>query len=169
MWFWLREHVTIWVILGALAVAGGLIVLLALLFLLAPQPAQSASQPLAELTVIPAPTMTPTKNKPTPNPNSTVGVNGQIVDGIGIGMFVQISGTGGDGLRLRVGPSTNDDPRFLGYEAEVFKVKDGPKLADGYTWWFLEAPYDPGRSGWAASKYLSVVSITPEPSGTPAP
>jgi hypothetical protein len=167
MWFWLKEHVTIWVILGALAVAGGLIVLLALIFLLAPQPAQSASQSLAELTVIPAPSMTPTRPKSSPSPTGVV--SGQIIDGIGVGMFVQISGTGGDGLRLRVGPSTNDDPRFLGYEAEVFKVKDGPKLADGYTWWFLEAPYDPNRSGWAASKYLSVVAITPEPSGTPAP
>ena len=167
MWIWLKEHLTIWVILGALAVAGGLIVLLALLFLLAPPPAQSASQPLAELTVIPAPSMTPTRSQPTPSP--TGAVSGQIVDGIGVGMFVQISGTGGDGLRLRVGPSTNDDPRFLGYEAEVFKVKDGPQLADGFTWWLLEAPYDPGRSGWAASKYLSVVSVTPEPSSTPQP
>lgn len=167
MWTWLRYHVTIWVILGALVVAGGLIFLLALVFLLAPQPAQSASQEFASLTVIPAPSMTPTQPRLTPSPTGEV--SGQIVDGIGVGLFVQISGTGGDGLRLRVGPSVNEDPRFLGYEAEVFKVKDGPKLADGYTWWFLEAPYDPGRSGWAASKYLSVVSVTPEPSGTPVP
>jgi hypothetical protein len=49
-------------------------------------------------------------------------------------------------------------------EAEVFLVKDGPKQSDGFTWWFLEAPYDPDRSGWAASSYLVMVrnpTVTP--------
>ena len=57
-----------------------------------------------------------------------------------MGMYVQISGTGGDGLRLRSGPSRNDDPRFLGYESEVFMVKDGPRFSDDLTWWFLRSP-----------------------------
>jgi hypothetical protein len=80
------------------------------------------------------------------------------VDGIAVDMFVQITGTGGDGLRLRSGAGTGNPPRFLGYEAEVFRVKDGPIFADGFTWWFLEAPYDPNRSGWAAATYLAVVT-----------
>jgi len=50
-------------------------------------------------------------------------------------------------------------------DAEVFEVKDGPKMADNFTWWFLEAPYDPGRSGWAAANYLKVV----EPALTATP
>jgi hypothetical protein len=48
-------------------------------------------------------------------------------------------------------------------DSEVFMVKDGPKDADGFTWWFLEAPYDPQRSGWAASNYLQVIQSTPNP------
>ncbi len=143
-------------ILGALAVAGGLIFLLGALFFLAPQ-GPHRDLPPAEITMIPAPTLTPVQ--PTlavdgPKPTPT----GQLVNGIGVGIFVQISGTGGDGLRLRSGPGKDNPPRFLGYEAEVFRVKDGPKLADGLTWWFLEAPYDPGRSGWAAAQFLAVVA-----------
>jgi hypothetical protein len=71
---------------------------------------------------------------------------------------VQISGTGGDGLKMRSGPGVSSDTIFLGMEAEVYLVKDGPKLADGYTWWYLQAPYDTTRTGWAASKYLTIVA-----------
>ena len=156
MWDYLRSRVTIWVILGALGVAGGLILLLAALFFLAPPPAHP-DLPVAQVTVIPAPSLTPVQ--PTSAAaGASVTPTSQVVGGIGIGMYVQISGTGGDGLRLRAGAGTGNPPRFMGYEAEVFRVKDGPKLSDGLTWWFLEAPYDPGRSGWAASQYLAVVA-----------
>ncbi len=76
---------------------------------------------------------------------------------IKVGMYVQIAGTGGEGLRLRAGASVNDTPRLLGREAEVFQVQDGPKEADGYTWWYLVAPADSSRSGWAVSNYLAVI------------
>jgi len=39
-------------------------------------------------------------------------------------------------------------------------VVDGPEQADGFIWWYLEAPYDTSRSGWAASQYLGLVSPT---------
>jgi hypothetical protein len=138
-----------------LAVAGGLIFLLAGVFLLAPAPAKTAPLPAAEMTVLPAPTLTQ------PVFTQTASVDSEktpvAVGGIAVDMYVQITGTGGDGLRLRSGPGTNNPPRFLGYEAEVFRVKDGPTMADGFTWWFLEAPYDPNRAGWAAADYLAVV------------
>ena len=155
MWTYLRSRVTLWVILGALGIAGSLIILLAAFFYLAPLPA-SQKLPPAELTVIPAPTLTPFLPTQSAVELQATAAN-QVVGGIGVGMYVQISGTGGDGLRLRAGPGKSNDPRFLGYEAEVFRVKDGPKVADGFTWWFLEAPYDPGRSGWAAAQFLAVV------------
>jgi hypothetical protein len=161
MWNWLKLRVNLWVILGALAVSGGLIAALGLLLFFYPLPGQASGSPAALLTVIPAPTLTPTLAEAVPTPTGQAG--GQVIDGIGLGIFVQITGTGGDGLRLRAGPSRNDEPRFLGYESEVFMVKDGPRFADGFTWWFLEAPYDPGRSGWAASQYLGVVGLTPTP------
>lgn len=156
---WLVNNINIWVLLGAMLVAGGLIALVALLVYLMPVQPQPAVQ--GSLTMIPAPTFTYTPTKvletPTPTPPPSVG-------GISVGNYVQIAGTDGAGLRLRSGPGTSNEPRFLGMDSEVFVVKDGPKESDGFIWWFLEAPYDPNRSGWAASQYLSVVAApTPTP------
>jgi hypothetical protein len=162
MWTWLKARVNVWVILGALLVAGVLIGVVAALLFFYPLPETASGKSAALLTVIPAPSLTPMPQITTPEP--TEGPSGEIIGGIGVGMYVQISGTEGDGLRLRSGPSRNDEPRFLGYESEVFMVKDGPRFSDDLTWWFLEAPYDPGRSGWAASQYLAVVGATPTPS-----
>jgi len=116
--------------------------------------------PVAALTILPAPTSTPS---PTPTPalaaTPSPAAPGQ---GIAIGAYVQISGTGGQGLRLRAAPGLDAALLFLGYDAEVYQVRDGPRQADGYTWWYLVAPYDEGRAGWAAADFLSVLS-TPQP------
>jgi hypothetical protein len=114
--------------------------------------------PTAMLTIIPAPSAT---SSPAPEEAALATATpegGVSADGIAQGMYVQISGTGGDGLKMRSAPGVKSDTIFLGMEAEVYLVKDGPKLADGYTWWFLEAPYDSTRTGWAASKYLTIVA-----------
>ena len=42
-------------------------------------------------------------------------------------------------------------------EFGIFLVKNGPQQADGYTWWYLVAPYDSTRAGWAAANFLAVV------------
>jgi hypothetical protein len=151
---WLSDRINIWVVLGALAVAGAMTVLFLALVYFIPVPAR-AEQASVILTRIPGPTPTPTPPPVTPTPTATVPVT---IDGISIGQYVQISGTEGQGLRIRSGPGTSHPPRFLGMDSEVFLVKDGPSDSDGFTWWFLEAPYDPDRSGWAASSYLSVVN-----------
>lgn len=152
---WLLGRVNIWVILVAMLIAGGLIVAILMALFLSPVPNPVVPAAPAVLTIIPAPTLTltPIKALETPTPTAPVSV-----DGISIGSYVQISGTEGQGLRLRSGPGTSNPPRFLGMDAEVFQVKDGPKESDGFTWWYLEAPYDPGRSGWAVSSFLAVVT-----------
>lgn len=99
----------------------------------------------------PSPTVTATI-LPTDRPPES-GTSGNI----SVGAYVQIAGTGGDGLRLRAAPGLSGEVLFLGLEAEVFEVQDGPKEADGYTWWYLVAPFDESRTGWAVSGYLSVV------------
>ena len=150
---WLRGRITGGVLLGAVGLAGLMgLALVGVIFLL---PAPTGSPSAAQVTVIPAPPPTSTPSGPTATPTAGPG---QIEGGIGVGMFVQISGTGGDGLRLRSGPGTDQSPIFLGMEAEVFKVMDGPKSAGGMTWWYLEAPYDAKRAGWAAASYLKVVA-----------
>jgi hypothetical protein len=76
---------------------------------------------------------------------------------LAVGAYVQIAGTGGDGLRLRAEPGLQSRVLFLALEAEVFLVTGGPRDADGYTWWYLEAPAEKSRQGWAASNFLAVV------------
>lgn len=118
------------------------------------------SAPTAVLSVIRAPTATPIPPTPTPDPGRTPTqpVPPSPPPGeIGAGAFVQITGTGGDGLRLRASPSLEGEVRFLALEAEVFQIQDGPEENSGYTWWFLVAPYDENVKGWAVSNYLQVV------------
>lgn len=158
---WLFDRLNLWVILVGLLIAIGLIVVFGLMVILLPAPAIKAAQTQAELTVIVAPSPTPTKPKVAETATPTTPPS---IEGIYVGSYVQISGTEGAGLRLRSGPGTNNPLLFLGMDSEVFKVIEGPKSSDGFTWWHLEAPYDPSRSGWAASKYLKVVSPTPTPS-----
>jgi hypothetical protein len=154
----LSYYLNKWVVAGALAI--GILLCLfigAVLWLLGPSRANPEASPV-EFTVIPAPTATPTVSPfltlfPTATEAAYVSP-----EGITIGAYVQISGTGGDGLRLRAAPGTDAELLFIGMEAEVFEVRDGPREANDFTWWYLVAPYDENRSGWAASRYLQVVS-----------
>lgn len=150
-------------ILGILFTVLALIVfsLFILQFALVGSPSPKNDQ--ARFTVIPAGTPTLIQpgqvvGAPTATPTSVpVGM-------MGIGAYVQISGTGGDGLRLRNGAGRDFDPVFLGAENEVFRIVDGPAPADGFIWWYLVAPYDELRKGWAVENYLSVITIlTPTP------
>jgi hypothetical protein len=111
----------------------------------------------AVFNVIPAPTET--RVPPTPTPQASEQVTPTIPPLAGSILFakgdlVQISGTGGDGVRLRSTPGLNGDVKFLGLESEVFQVEDGPQVKDGYTWWYLVAPYDANIHGWAVANYL---------------
>ena len=76
---------------------------------------------------------------------------------IAIGDFVQVSGTGGDGLRVHASANVSSEVRYVAIESEVFQVKDGPKEGDGYTWWQLEDPYNKTVVGWGVSLYLNAV------------
>lgn len=109
----------------------------------------------AILTVIPAPTVTPSPPvvEETPTP-----VTSSPGESIHAGAHIQISGTGGDGLRLRVEPSLGAEINYLGLEGEAFIVIEGPSLSDGFTWWRLESPTDQTRNGWAVSDYLQIIA-----------
>ena len=145
--------INFWTVAGAFAVAGCLLVftLVSIGWLNARQAPPLGFVP-ADLTIIPPSTATPSPTVvPTPAVTSTP--NGQI----GVGAYVQITGTQGAGLRIRKDPGQSGDTVFLGEEEETFVVKDGPKQADGYTWWYLVAPYDDTRAGWAAADFLAAV------------
>jgi hypothetical protein len=110
---------------------------------------------------IPAPSETPTIDfsmlmaTPTQKPL-------EIINGITIGTYVQILGTGNSGLRFREQPGLQMITVFVSGESEVFEVRDGPRQADGKTWWYMVAPYDPNRNGWAVNDYLIPLN-TPQP------
>jgi len=144
-----------WVILGALLLTGLLLLITAISIGVtnARQPSDVGFAP-ADVTIIPAPTSTsgapptPTIDPFAPTPAPT---------GIALGNYVQISGTNGEGLRIRSEPGLNGNPEFLGFDSEVFIIQDGPRSVDGYTWWYLVAPYDQSRAGWAAADFLTYI------------
>ncbi len=157
-----RQLFNKWVILGAFLLAGVLLLITAVsIGLTSAHQNSSVGFTPADITVIPAPTSTSSAPAtatidpfaPTATPT-----------GIAVGNYVQITGTEGQGLRIRSEPGLNGNAEFLGYDSEVFIVKDGPRQADGFTWWLLVAPYDETRTGWAASDFLAYV---PGPSATP--
>jgi hypothetical protein len=153
----LKPYINRSVVFGAIGFAGLLlIVTLVVIGWTSPRFSPDVGFAPADLTMIPAPTHTPdvipvsivdpSLITPTLAPNT-----------IGIGAYVQISGTEGEGLRIRSAPGLNGDTVFFGGESEVFVVRDGSQTADGYTWWYLVAPYDETRAGWAAADFLVVV------------
>jgi len=101
----------------------------------------------------PAPTVTSTtKNTPESSQQAPPPTGN-----IAVGDYVQVSGTGGDGLRLHESAGVNSTVKYIALEAEVFTVKDGPAEADGYTWWSLQDPYTDNAAGWGVANYLVVV------------
>lgn len=152
----LRPYLNRWVMIGTLGFAGILLLItLIVIGWTSPRFSPDVGFAPADLTMIPAPTHTPNvtvapTNDPliTPTLDSTsINVNG----------YVQITGTEGEGLRIRSAPGLNTETVFRGEETEVFVVRDGPQSADGYTWWYLVAPYDETRAGWGAADFLAVV------------
>lgn len=152
----LQPYLNRFVIFGSLITAGILILItLILIGWTTPRFSPEVGFAPADLTMIPAPTHTPaTTATPTLDPFATpiIDENTIHIDG-----YVQITGTGTDGLRIRSAPGLNTETVFRGEESEVFVVKDGPQTADGYTWWYLVAPYDDTRAGWAAAEFLAIV------------
>ena len=146
-----------WVILGSLTLAGILIIVtLIIIGWTAPRVSPDVGFAPADLTMIPAPTHTPLVS-PVPTVDPSLVTPTLAPNTIGIGGYVQISGTEGEGLRIRSAAGLNSDTVFRGEEAEVFVVRDGPQEVDGHIWWYLVAPYDDTRAGWAAADFLAVV------------
>jgi len=102
------------------------------------------------LTPVILPTSTPLDQIPTESPSPAEG-------NINVGVYVQVGGTEGAGLRMRSEPGLNSTTNFTALDAEVFLVIDGPVELDGYQWWHLEAPYEEARNGWSAGAFLTPI------------
>jgi len=150
------------VMLGALGVGVILFVTAVILLLVTRTLPAPTGVPTAAITVVAFPTAT---SVPTSAPSSlrtptSLPEPPPQPGGIHPGTLVQITGTGGDGLRLRVEPGLENEILFIGSESEVFRVQDGPAEIDDFNWWFLISPDNSDRQGWAVSNYL-VVFPTP--------
>ncbi len=115
----------------------------------------------AVLQIIPADTKTPTAAPLTGGQLPVDGAPTPLPGVLAVGAYVQVAGTGGDGLRLRRQAGLNGDVALIAAEAEVFKVVEGPVEIDNYVWWRLVGPYDETRQGWAVVNYLQVVDGAP--------
>jgi hypothetical protein len=152
-----------WWVLGAVGLAVLLCLMVWIILSSSRKQTELPLSPTSVLVVVSAPTLTPLPSPTpyyTPTPTERPGLPPPS-GGIQIGSFVQIAGTDGVGLRIRAGAGLNYDSKFLGMDAEVFEVKDGPVEVDGITWWNLVAPYDENRAGWAAANYLQIVNGQP--------
>lgn len=135
---------------------GMVLIVAVILFFGRNQPTSTPALP--EMTLVPAPTLTPKPADPTRTPTPTPTSIFFLPEGvIGVGIYVQVTGTGGAGLRMRGEPGLTSPINFSAMDAEVFLVIDGPVSADGYTWWHLEAPYDQNRNGWSAADFLTPI------------
>jgi len=149
-----------WLILGAVGFGGALLIATLLLLTWTRSPQTLSGMSTAVITTIPILTATPIL--PTSLPTETEAPAATDfppppTGDIAIDAYVQVAGTGGDGLRLRVGPGLDREVRLLGGEDEVFLVRDGPLQVDNYTWWYLLGPFDESRHGWAVANFLRVV------------
>jgi len=150
-----RQLFNKWVILGALLLAGFLLLITAIsIGLTASRQASEVGFAPADLTIIPASTST---SSAPPTPTIDPFASPTPLAGVAVGNYVQITGTEGQGLRIRKAPGLDGEFEFLAYDAEVFVVQDGPREVDGYVWWYLVAPYDDTRVGWAAADFLTYV------------
>lgn len=137
-----------------------LTITLVVMFVIPIQPAAVSLLPTAVLKVIPASTATPVAPTATitqlPTPTSQIPPS-PLPGVIGVEGYVQVNGTGVDGLRVRDEPGLNSKTLFVAIEAEVFKVTDGPREIDGYMWWQLLSPSNGQHQGWAVANFLVAI------------
>lgn len=149
-----------WLIFSAVGFGVALLIATLLLLSWTRSPQTSAGASTAVITIIALPTATPILPTSTPTETETPAATDfppPPPGDLAIDAYVQVTGTGGDGLRLRAGPGLDREVRLLGGEDEVFLVQEGPQQADSYTWWYLMGPFDESRHGWAVANFLRVV------------
>jgi hypothetical protein len=111
-----------------------------------------ANTPAVAVTASPLPNFTPH-----PNSTSTIPPNVNLGN-INLGALVQVVRTGGIPLNVRQAPSLKAEIAYRAVENQVFRVENGPTIADGFTWWQLVDLVDKTRSGWAVENYLQLTN-----------
>ena len=74
---------------------------------------------------------------------------------IALGMNIKVSGTGNEGLRMRLGAGIDQQTMFVAQEGESFRIIEGPVILDSLIWWKIQALSDPGKTGWSVQDYMA--------------
>ena len=120
----------------------------------------SKSSYASEIILLPGKTNTPVLPTLTPTVSmvSTVSIRPSPLPGtIGIDGFVQVFGTDGTSLNIRLSPGLDGNIVFQALDGELFVIQDGPINSDGYTWWQIKSSVDANRIGWAVDNYLAPI------------
>jgi hypothetical protein len=156
----LKSLFNIKVILGGIIFAMGIFVVFVVILWSAKGNDAVQTPATAILNIIKAPTGTSIAPAQTPTAVTTQSSSQQSPPpggDIALGDYVQVSGTGGDGLRLHKSAGVASEVQYVAIDTEVFTVKDGPIEADGFVWWLLQDPYTANARGWGVSNYLVVI------------
>ena len=102
---------------------------------------------ITPLPVIPTATLAPTAIIP------IVVVASPTPIGLYRGGAAIVAGTGST-LRLRSDPGLQSTTLKTVHDGTRLKILEGPRAADGFTWWRMEDPAD-GAQGWAADQFLT--------------
>jgi hypothetical protein len=149
----LRASLAWWVWPAGATIGLAAVIVVWVLLFAAPLPSLPAEAIPPYFTVYPPPTYTPIPPTLTFTPFVTVtpALPTVLPGTIGVGAMVEVTE---DGLRLRDEPSLKGKILSQASSHELFAVIEGPRQADGYTWWLLEGVYDKSRQGWAVENYL---------------
>jgi Bacterial SH3 domain len=113
----------------------------------------------AILKIIAAPTYTlspQTTQTGSGTPQPTIDQSETSSGEIKVGALVKVSGTGGDGLRMRVSPGLDNEVVFVVKDGDVLRVADGPQMVSNYTWWYLVSIDDENIRGWVVGNFLAL-------------
>jgi hypothetical protein len=166
-------------LLGVLVIAFGLVAGVYLLGTQGSTAARSAPQPTAIIRIITAPPDTGSGIPAAPtasvlateiiaggNAPGSLALDGPTLEAvqftptpaaIRIDSLVSVEGVDLQQLNVRDIPTiSGSNVVFRADEGEQFRVINGPRQADGFTWWQIQDPGSLTRSGWAVANYLSV-------------
>lgn len=104
-------------------------------------------------TPIPTPTLQPTSSG-TEAEGDSEATTVPPATPIEIGNYVEVFDTGGAGLSVRGGPSTDNIKLLVVEEGAVILVLEGPQDGNNLTWW--KVLLDDGTEGWVAGQFLRV-------------
>lgn len=149
-----------WLLMGVVVTVVSIVVALALAryFLSRPMLPTSPLEPtIIVLTAPPSPVPTETPEFATPTsiptftPMPTPDV-GEAPPEVTPGYYARVTNTGGVGVTIRGGPSTNNVAITVAQEGAVLFVVSGPEEGNERFWW--QVRLEGGEEGWAAAEFL---------------